>query len=257
MSAHRPHSASLRLEAGEVHLWLARTDFPDASLARLELPLSPAERERVARYRFDADRRRFVVAHGLLRALLGGYLGCAPQEVSIGAGAHGKPYIDGWATESGVHFNTSHSGDWFAAAVALQPVGVDVEVIPPRHASGQLAEIVLATGERADFARLPESERGPAVYSIWTRKEAVLKARGVGLREPMHSISVSVSREAPPRVTAFADGSDDPEEWLLHDFEPAPGVAGTLALRARVALVRSWLLEPDAVRVWPIEGMRG
>ncbi len=255
-----PHAASLRIEHGEVHLWLARTDLPDQSLARLEAPLSEQELRRAAGYRFDADRRRFVAAHGLLRALLGAYIGCAPRDVPMATGMHGKPYIVAAAAGAAgapLHFNISHSEAWFAAAVAMDPVGVDVEVPSKRRSSTQLADIVLSPAERAAFARLPEAALRERLYSLWTRKEAVLKALGVGLTESMRSISMTVGTESPPRVTGFADDADDPAEWLLHEFAPAPGVVGALALRARAALVRSWMLTAESIEVWPNQGAKG
>ena len=249
--------AALVVPPEEVHLWQARTDFPDAGVARLAAQLSAAERERAARYRFPADRRRFIVARGLLRTLLGAYLGSAPREVRLNTGVHGKPYVDladaGWP----LHFNGSHSGDWFVAAIARQPVGVDIELVPARGVSQQIPDLILSPDERSAFAVVPEALRHELLYTLWTRKEAVLKALGVGLREPMRSVSVSVGREAPPRVTGFANGRDDPAEWLLHDVAPAPGVVGALALRARVARVRSWKLLAESPEVWPSPGGAG
>ncbi|HTE66177.1 MAG TPA: 4-phosphopantetheinyl transferase, partial [Candidatus Binatia bacterium] len=69
------------LASNEVHTWCVGLDLPHDVFAGLYATLSPDERNRSARFRFDRDRRRFVVAHGALRDLLGRYVGTNPGDI--------------------------------------------------------------------------------------------------------------------------------------------------------------------------------
>ena len=138
---------------GEAHVWIIDADVEAPAEA-----LTAEERERAARFRFDVDRRRWIAARVALRRVLARYT----DDLNFVAGEHGKPYLANGA----VHFNLSHSGALAVIAVAASEVGVDVEQI---RESFDFQELDAAARSRAEFFR------------GWTRKEAMLKARGVGL----------------------------------------------------------------------------
>ncbi|HLJ80192.1 MAG TPA: hypothetical protein VKT52_01820, partial [Ktedonobacterales bacterium] len=77
------------LAAGEVHIWLASLEPPDDELRALAATLDAAERDRAARYRFERDRRRFIAARAILRAVLGAYLDVLPASIAFTYGPHG------------------------------------------------------------------------------------------------------------------------------------------------------------------------
>ncbi|MEU7282390.1 4'-phosphopantetheinyl transferase superfamily protein [Streptomyces sp. NPDC045431] len=143
--------------------------------------LSAAERARLARFARAEDRDRFLAAHVALRILLGERLGQRPEHVRIHqapcagcGGPHGRPVVPG----NPVHFSLAHAGDLFVIALSERAVvGVDVERIPAHVLPG-----ALHPAEEAELALLPAAERPAAFARAWTRKEAVLKARGTGLR---------------------------------------------------------------------------
>jgi 4'-phosphopantetheinyl transferase len=98
--------------------------------AGLEL-LSADERERAARFRFDADRDAYASARSALRRELGARLRVDPRALVFGYEPNGKPYVDG-----APHFNVSHTREAFAIAICADaPVGVDVELARPERAS--------------------------------------------------------------------------------------------------------------------------
>jgi len=190
-----------------VHVTLVRTDIDDASLAQMIAALSPSEQARAARFRQLEDRRRHVVARTVLKGLLAERLGGKASDVQLVAGAHGKPMLaaDGdddqpmraaqsvsasmqWTPSRrsdsdrlvqtvcpGLHFNLSHSGDLALIALATVPVGVDLERDAPADAQA-LAQIWFTPAEQARLARGDDD-----FLSLWTAREAVLKAMGTGL----------------------------------------------------------------------------
>src|SRR5436853_48947 len=85
------------------------TRRPDGVVAGLAAGLDDDERARAQALRRDTDRRRFVVAHGALRMIVGDSIGAPPAEIRWRRGVHGKPELDGRWT--GVQVNLSHSGE--------------------------------------------------------------------------------------------------------------------------------------------------
>jgi len=146
--------------------------------------LDDVDRARVAAVRDDALAAQVATGRALLRVVASDALDCSPEDVLIDrtcttcGEAHGKPRIVGDA----VHISASHSKDRVVAAVSLRgPLGIDVEHISS-VAFAEFDDAALTAGERAAVAALPPRERPPARARLWTRKEAALKASGVGLR---------------------------------------------------------------------------
>ena len=158
---------------------------PDAVHDAVRALLSPAERERAARFARAADGRRWAAARAILRALLGAYTCMDPRALRFTEGAHGKPALGG----ARLRFNLSHSGDVALFAFALdREVGVDVEL--PRRAVDHvaIARRILGDAEAERLEALDAPEREREFLRAWVRWEAVLKCRGTGIggaeREP-------------------------------------------------------------------------
>src|SRR5437773_12318851 len=83
--------SSLQLASGEVHSWCARLDVPPETSARLYATLTPDERTRSARFQFERDQQRFIVARGVLRDLVGRYLQTQPSHIRFVYNSFGKP----------------------------------------------------------------------------------------------------------------------------------------------------------------------
>src|SRR5438093_3103118 len=97
---------SFQLASGEVHIWCASLDVPPETSARLYATLTPDERTRSARFRFERDQQRFIVARGVLRDLLGRYLQTQPGQVSFVYNAFGKPDLSPAFAQPGVGRST-------------------------------------------------------------------------------------------------------------------------------------------------------
>jgi 4'-phosphopantetheinyl transferase len=230
-------------EAGTAHVWWARRQ--DASDRQAGL-LDDTERQRWAAYRRDEDRQRFLVGCALAKTVLAGYAGLRPADVRFDRTCgqcgrpHGKPVVKGSALSPSV----SHSGDLVAVAVARTPVGVDVEQLDgrarPLGGDGDtqaLARLVLADGEQAALAALRPSARAREFLAAWTRKEAVTKATGDGLRVSFSDV-VIVTGEGAPRLVAWPY-PQPPDSVSLMDLEVAAGYVAALAVLGRCDTVRA------------------
>lgn len=184
-------------DAAGVEVWTVELAVEPLREGNLAGHLDPAERARAARFKFERDRRRYVVARGLLRELLGGRLGKSPASVGFRVGPHGKPALlaAAAAEETTVRFNVSHSGDRALLALADggREVGVDLESAARLGDARDLPALAARTLSPADLARwgyLPEDGRRQVFLRAWTRLEAYAKATGDGLGNVLGKTSV-------------------------------------------------------------------
>ncbi len=217
----------------EVHSWCVSLDVPPETSAGLYATLTNDERNRSARLRFERDRRRFVVARGVLRKLLGRYLGIPPGSVRFVYNAFGKPEL---SPELGgrLKFNLSHSADLALIAIAVDAeIGVDLEFIREQSDWAEIARCFFSAAERDRLNRLPSHLYPQAFFSCWTKKEAYVKARGEGLAIPLTSFSVPLL-DGTPTDAVLA------RRWSLYTLQPAPGYIGALAVEGRGRRLRQW-----------------
>jgi 4'-phosphopantetheinyl transferase len=229
-------------EGGTAQVWWARRQ--DASAHLLPL-LDQAEHRRWTAYRREQDRERFLVGCALAKAVIAGYDGLHPAEVSFDRTCrqcgqpHGKPVIRG---RGGLGHSVAHSGDLVVLAVARDPVGVDVEQLDGR-ARGPggdpeaLAAMVLSAGEREALAAVPAAGRARAFLVAWTRKEAVTKATGDGLRVPFSGVVVAADGGT-PRLAAWPY-PQAPDGVSLLDLEAPANYVAALAVVGRCDAVQA------------------
>ncbi len=231
--ARLARSGRLVLPEGEVHVWYASTAGAAQHQDDYAALLSDDERRRAERFYFEADRARFIVVRGMLRRLLGRYLGLDPAQVEFSYGEYGKPEIKATGA-SPLHFNISHAGD--GAILAFAPtrrVGVDVERVRSVADESRFAKQLFAASESAVLDLLSGEERQRAFFQIWTAKEAFLKAVGMGLTVPLDRIEVGLGPDGRTRL-ASVDG--DPKQsrgWQLESFSPSPGYQASVAIEGR------------------------
>ncbi|NML30394.1 4'-phosphopantetheinyl transferase family protein [Paraburkholderia antibiotica] len=174
--------------------------------------LSDDERARATRYLRHEDTLRHAQTRVILRALLAARTGVPPGELRFEQDATGRPRLgppsgprstqpDRWPD-----FNVSHSGHYALIAIAARrKVGIDIEVAREDKNWQALTPAVFAPRDEAQVAALPAERRAAAFYDIWTAKEALLKALGVGIGEGMTWFSVLGDGARDPHVAV-----DDP-----------------------------------------------
>jgi 4'-phosphopantetheinyl transferase len=219
------NSSSGQLAIGdEIHVWQAWLDRDAEKLQRLQATLSPDEGARANRFHFAKDKNHYVAGRGILRELLGKYLGQPASALEFSYGEHGKPALAGVNAAGELSFNLSHSGGLAVYAFARERnIGIDVEQIRPDFVSEDIARRYFSTREVNDLLSLPAAERTTAFFRCWTRKEAYIKARGGGLQIPLDSFSVSLLPGQPAQFLGGVDSS-----WQLAALDPAEGYAATL-----------------------------
>jgi len=198
-------------------------DASGAALSACWQALGADERERAGRFRFAADRRRFIVRRGALRALLAPRLGCPASAIRYSYNEFGKPSV----AESGIRFNVSHSHSIALYAIADgAEVGCDIERVDPGLDIEGIAERFFAPEEISMLQSLSGQLRRAGFFNCWTRKEAYLKCRGCGLSMSPASCVVSLVPGEPAALLAGDDG------FSLWSLETAPGYRAALAVEA-------------------------
>lgn len=224
-------AAGAALEPGEIHVWAVPLDPALAIVERLATSLAADEWERARRFRFDRHRRRYQVGRGVLRELLGAYLGMPAPEVVFSYGPRGKPFLGGPAAAGGLSFNLSNSHELALIGLLRGPeIGVDVELLKPMPDLEQIAERFFSASERAALRGLPAGQKREGFFNCWTRKEAYLKAVGEGLAAPLDSFDVTLIPGEPPRMLTLKGDAERASRWSYRCFRPASDYIGALAI---------------------------
>ncbi|MEZ5393485.1 MAG: 4'-phosphopantetheinyl transferase superfamily protein [Bryobacterales bacterium] len=181
-------------------------------------------------------RERFTARRAILRRLLAAYLGKAPERIVLHYGPNGKPYLPGGELE----LNLSHSADRALLAFAHRPLGVDLEKLRPIEDALDIATRFFSPPETAVLAELDPEPRSRRFLDLWTKKEAFVKALGVGLSRPLPSFTVPLGEEG------WVEPAEQDKAWRLQRLRVHEGFAGAFAAEGEDLRIvqRQW---PDAV----------
>ncbi|KUN95453.1 4'-phosphopantetheinyl transferase family protein [Streptomyces caeruleatus] len=217
---------------GAVHIWHGRVRD---ELAPGDLALLDDEELRLARGRRPPHQAHYAGVHALLRRLLADhYLGGPPGAIRFGRHicpacgdrSHGRPRIARPAT--GLEFSLSRSGPhWALAVTAAGSVGIDLESRRDFAAEG-VSELALSDPELARMRALErEDDRREFFLRSWTRKEAVLKAVGIGIVTDLRGLDVLPDDTGSALVEHAGPGSRD--RWLVEEVDLGPDLVAALA----------------------------
>lgn len=223
-------TAPLLLSSDDVHVWLA--SLHGASVERFQRTLSTDEQNRAGRFRFQRDRRRFIVARGLLRLILSYYLGIEPVRLRFSYGRHGKPSLAILSSQDRLTFNLSRCGGRALLAVSRnREVGIDLERIRTDFPCRQIAQQFFSSRENAMLQSLrTEQARRTAFFVAWARKEAYVKARGDGLALPLSRFDVSLLPGEPAKLLGMRGNPLETSRWSLQDIHTGRGYVAALAV---------------------------
>jgi 4'-phosphopantetheinyl transferase len=211
-----------------VDLWRVRLATTFGGLAQATTFLSADEQSRADRFLVDTARAQFVLSRAALRRILSTYTLTPPEGLRFVYSQSGKPSLP-QESASEISFNVSHCRDVALIAVATgRRVGVDVEFIQERPELAEIALRFLSPAERSVLECLRPPDWNAAFYSLWTRKEAVMKASGAGITAGLETFDASLALFEPGPAWCEFDGA----RWVLSDIIPAPGYVGALALEA-------------------------
>ncbi len=222
------------LSANSIHIWKTDLNQNEQVIAEYRQYLSQDEQARADRFLFDKHRNRYTVARGVLRKLLARYLNLRPNEIEFNYTQHGKPQI----AYSDLKFNVSHSHEVAVYVFNLHhEVGVDCEQLNHKHAEQDLAQRFFAKNEYQRLIQLPESQRHLAFFNLWTRKEAFIKAIGLGLSYPLNKFEVSFYPDEEPAILAIHDDPAAVSKWSVAAFKPTDDYVAAVVVEGAIGKI--------------------
>jgi 4'-phosphopantetheinyl transferase len=194
--------------------------------------LNVEEQQRASRFLAEKDQHMYIIAHGLLRLILGSYLQLPPANVAFIEHSQKKPALAP-VHQSDLKFNLSHSGQKVLIAVTkANEVGADIEIIQPQSRM-HVAERYYSASEVEQLRSLAPEEQTAMFYRIWSKKEAIVKANGQGLAEQLSAFSVSLSDK--PETISLKD-----HHWFLYPLNIDPAYAAAVASAQPAATISVW-----------------
>jgi 4'-phosphopantetheinyl transferase len=200
-----------------VDLYLLRpSDCAPDDHAALLAWLHPAELERYHRFVFDRHRVEFLATRALVRRALSCYRPIAPADWRFRTNAYGRPEID---PPCGLTFNLANHPTLTVCAIRSgRELGVDVEPLTRGAEILAIADTVFAPDELAALRALPDAAQPDRALTLWTLKEAYIKARGMGLSLPLDGFAFSFD-DVEPRISFAPKIADAPERWTFRTID--------------------------------------
>ncbi len=214
----------------EIHIRQTRLDPSQEDLSAAEAWLSADETRRAHSFRFAKDRRRFIQRHAFLREVVAHYLKLPPAEVPLEIKQNKPPQVTGPASMTGLQLSMSSSDDQAVVSVAWhRRVGIDIERIRPEFEDTGIAKSFFSQAENAHLEALPAARMRLAFFRIWARKEAYVKAIGLGLSRDLASFDVICPDDnLTPKDEALVNDrkvSGGHRPWLVRDVARVSGFA--------------------------------
>ncbi|RMH66216.1 MAG: 4'-phosphopantetheinyl transferase superfamily protein [Calditrichaeota bacterium] len=235
----RPYDGTLP-SGNNLYLWLIHLDAVK-DLSGYRAALNSEEKERAGRFYFEKDRRAYIITRGFIKARLSAMIDKPADRITFGYTEKGKPYLPGHT----VFFNVSHSGGLaLAGMTTLAPLGVDVERFRPDMAGEKIAQRFFSQREVAAFNKLLPIEKTTGFFNAWTRKEAFIKAVGLGLSMPLSAFDVTLKPGMPARLLAVRHAPYKATDWHLKALPVPESYAAAFCIKHQNPEICLWRV-PD------------
>jgi len=178
------------------------------------------------------DNEVKISARQYLKELLSDYADMDVNVISIESGLNGKPFCKQFPE---IQFSIAHSQNVFVLAfVRNSRVGIDLEDLTRSVDIKTLSEFLLAEKEYANFYSTNEKFHHEQLINAWTRKEAFVKAYGLGMSFPLKQLEVSFLLNEPASVKATHWRETERNEWCLHSFDLVKSYRGAVAVHGKI-----------------------
>lgn len=225
----------LLLNNQTVHLWQVNLDLVEESVNQLRGLLSNDETTKAERFHFDHHRRRYIVARGMLRKILGLYLEVKPNQIEFKYTDKGKPFLPSKNNINNLQFNLSHSEEKAIYGVSLNRwIGVDIEKMRPMKDILAITNRFFCPQEAALIQALPDEEKEQVFFQFWTAKEAYLKGIGTGIGGGLDQIALGWCKDQLKPLSLQDD-------WSLLSFMIEKDYIGSVAVEGKEWIVQYYL----------------
>ncbi|WP_054533492.1 4'-phosphopantetheinyl transferase family protein [Herpetosiphon geysericola] len=210
------------LNANTIDIWLIDLTRLRPQRSRFWAVLNPEEQARALRFHFERDQLRYTICRGAMRLILAEYLSSDPSSLEFSQNSYGKPLL----ADVELSFNLSHAGNYGLLGLSqLSTIGVDIEQERQVDDLASIAQHYFAPSER--HAVLNAADQTAAFFRCWTRKEAYIKAHGMGLSLPLSSFAVSIEPHIDQALEWNRENTLD--QWHVQPLAAPAGYAAALA----------------------------
>lgn len=225
------------LSPTEVHIWRADLNPPPAEIDKFWQTLADNEKARAQRFKFPIHQRRSIVSRGILRQLLASYLHQPAHSLVFSYNPHGKPQLV--FPSLPLQFNASDSQELAVFAFTLEnAIGIDLEFIKADIEAEAIGQRYFSTEEMWALSQVPDDKKNEAFFSLWTRKEAFIKAIGEGLFFPLKEFTVNLQEEA--QLLSIHEDKEAAKHWTLRAFSPEENFKGAVAIDGQIKNFQFW-----------------
>lgn len=227
-----------------VHIWrISFSNFSNEEAALNEL-LSNIELERASRFHFKIDSLRYKSTKAISKLVLSKILNATPRDLKFSLNKHGKPEL--LNNEKNIHFNVSHSGDIGLIAVSdIGPIGIDVEIYRKKMLTEKFARRFFSESEVKDYLALSDEQKEEGFFNCWTRKEAFIKALGLGLAMPLKDFDVSMAPNKEAKLKKIRNINEEPHKWILKNIPLFEDYAASFAIKSNILHDKYWLADKN------------
>ncbi|MEJ2045593.1 MAG: 4'-phosphopantetheinyl transferase superfamily protein [Reinekea sp.] len=225
----------MKIAENEIHIWYTYDEEinPDFALTNYIRFLNPQELEQYQKLYFDKHKHQYLVTRALVRNVLSRYLQSIPAEdIEFITNDYKKPYVLPEQLAFPLRFNISHSDKIIVMAVSVGiEIGVDVEYLDRNNSAFEIAEQFFAENEYQHLQTLPDEQQKQRFFSLWTLKEAYIKACGKGLYIPLDEFWFSFPSVDTINIDFATSRSDDPVNWQFWQIQPGKQHLVSLAVK--------------------------
>ena len=231
---HDAGPGPLAVPDGYIDVWRIALFDPVAAVE----PVSCAEWRQAQKFHFEKDRLAFLAARAARRLILARYTGLAAESLIYDVGPNGKPSLsDQTGAAARPVFNLTRLGTrWALLGIAKEGcLGLDGEMIVGADDFKLVAETHFPPEESG---YLDGPDEAGQFFSLWTAKEALIKATGDGLSVALDSFTVSNATSRPRLIAGQPPFT--PDTWWLYRFAPVSQSIATLAINQEIRGIRSF-----------------
>lgn len=216
------------INSQEVHLWKINLDQSPINIKDGFKILNQDEKIKAQKFHFEKHQHRFIIARSTLKRILSFYLSLPPEAIEFQYNDYGKPELVDYLNNQQLQFNLSHSENLAIYAItSYHLIGVDVEYIRPMPDAENLAKRFFAYQEFEQISYLPTTKKDKEFFTLWTAKEAYLKAIGKGLSGGLET--VKVSSDEPRKFINLPEINHT--TWTLLSFVPQVNYLAAMAVQ--------------------------
>ena len=228
----------LTLNTSDIHLWKQNLKVSELEINRCFDILNQEEKIKAKKFYSEEHKRRFIVARGTLKKILGRYLNIPASTIEFTYSSRGKPQLTNKLGGEQLQFNLSHSYELAIYGITYNSViGVDLEYIRPILEVKKLAKRFFCSREYNHISLLTSPELEKTFFKFWTAKEAYLKATGEGISRGLDQVEVSL--DSFPQLLKLPN-NQPLLNWTTSFLIPHPNYQGAVAFHTNKWKLSYW-----------------